>query len=54
MYVCITGMYVCIMYVWSFYATRIDPLKGGSNILVTKIVCMYVCMYYVCMYVCIY
>ena len=70
MYVC---MYVC-MYVYllnctqprnadlsseSFYATRIDPPKGGSMILVTKTsVCMYVCMYacnmYVCMYVCMY
>ena len=46
----------------SFYATRIDPPKGGSVILVTKTsdqtrifmyVCMYVCMF-VCMYVCIF
>ena len=29
----------------SFYATRIDPPKGGSMILVTMYVCMYVCMY---------
>ena len=56
-------MYVC-MYVYlsnctqprnpalsseSFYATRTDPPKGGSMILVT--VCMHVCMYVVCMYV---
>ena len=35
----------------SFYATRIDPPKGGSMILVTMY--QYVCMY-VCMYVCIF
>ena len=35
----------------SFYATRIDPPKGGSMILVTKTsLCMYICMN-VCMYV---
>ena len=59
MYVC---MYVCIFIKLhitrnpalsseSFYATRIDPPKGESMILVTKTsdqnayVCMYVCMY---------
>ena len=53
------SMYVCICMLSavsseSFYATRIDPPKGGSIILVTCIyVCMYVCMS-VCMYVCIY
>ena len=72
MYVC---MFVCIFIklhitaqsgpvIESFYATRIDPPKGGSMILVTKTsdqtrmyACMYVCMYvcmYACMYVCIY
>ena len=70
MYVC---MYVCIFIKLhitaqsglalsseSFYATRIDPPKGGPMILVTKTsdqtrqrghtlcVCLYVCMY-VCM-----
>ena len=61
MYVC---MYVCIFIKLhitaqsalspeSFYATRIDPPKGGSMILVTLYVCMYVCEC-VCMYVCMY
>ena len=53
MYVC---MYVCIFIKLhitaqsgpalsseSFYATRIDPPKGGSMIL--YVVCMHVCMY---------
>ena len=44
----------------SFYATRIDPPRGGSMILVTKTyvcVCVYVCVYVcvcVCVYVCMY
>ena len=45
----------------SFYATRIDPPKGGSMIFITKTsdqtLCMYVYMHvciYVCMYVCMY
>ena len=57
-YVC---MYVCIfiklhitaqsgLVILSFYATRVDPPKGGSMILVTKTsdqmyVCMYVCIF---------
>ena len=48
MYVCMyVRMYVCIC-MYAFYATRIDPPKGGSMILVTKTsdqTCMYVCMY---------
>ena len=63
-YVCMyVSMYVCIFIKLhitaqsglsseSFYATCIDPPKGGSMILVTKTsdqtrqrVCMYVCMY---------
>ena len=65
MYVCV---HVCIFIelhitaqsgpvIRAFYATRIDPPKGGSLILVTMYVCMYICMYvcmYVCMHVCIF
>ena len=70
MYVC---MYVCIFIKLhitgnpalsseSFYATRIDPPKGGSMILVTKTshqtrhICVYIYLYecIVCIYACMY